>query len=77
MAETAWREFGRVDMVFNNAGIGIGMFDADYEKAGAKVLPSAEDVFATADMIVKVKEPQPVERAEVGGGIVHDGFLLY
>jgi alanine dehydrogenase len=41
-----------------NAGIGIGMTDADYERAGAKVLKTAKEVFAVADMIVKVKEPQ-------------------
>ena len=45
------------------AGAGIGMDDARYEAAGATILPSAEDVFDTAEMIVKVKEPQAVERA--------------
>ncbi len=44
-----------------NAGLGIGMTDADYERAGAKVLGSAQEVFAAADMIVKVKEPQHSE----------------
>lgn len=45
------------------AGEGIGASDADYEAAGATILPAAKDVFATAEMIVKVKEPQAVERA--------------
>ena len=49
---------GHEVFVETNAGAGIGMSDADYEAAGATVLGSAEDVFATADMIVKVKEPQ-------------------
>ena len=40
------------------AGMGIGVTDADYEAAGATVLGSAEEVFETAEMIVKVKEPQ-------------------
>jgi len=49
---------GHEVVVETNAGLGIGMFDADYEKAGAKVLGKAAEVFAAADMIVKVKEPQ-------------------
>ncbi len=49
---------GHEVVVETNAGLGIGMFDADYEKAGAKVLGTAEEVFAAVDMIVKVKEPQ-------------------
>ncbi len=49
---------GHEVFVETNAGAGIGMSDADYEAAGATVLGKAEDVFATADMIVKVKEPQ-------------------
>ncbi|MBI2518815.1 MAG: alanine dehydrogenase [Bdellovibrio sp.] len=47
--------------VQTNAGIGIGISDQDYINAGAKILPKAEDVFDKAEMIVKVKEPQPVE----------------
>jgi alanine dehydrogenase len=43
------------------AGDGIGLSDAMYAKVGAKILPTADEVFAAADMIVKVKEPQPVE----------------
>ncbi len=45
------------------AGAGIGMHDEDYEAAGAEVLQTAAEVFAVAEMIVKVKEPQAVERA--------------
>ncbi|MBY5991680.1 alanine dehydrogenase [Ferrimonas balearica] len=50
-------------LVQTQAGIGIGCTDQDYIDAGAKILPSAEAVFAEAEMIVKVKEPQAVERA--------------
>ena len=39
------------------AGIGSGFSDDDYVKAGATILPTIEDVYAVADMIVKVKEP--------------------
>ena len=49
---------GHEVIVETNAGLGIGMSDADYEKAGAKVLGTAEEVFDAAEMIVKVKEPQ-------------------
>ena len=43
------------------AGEAIGLHDELYERVGAKILANAEEVFAVADMIVKVKEPQPVE----------------
>jgi alanine dehydrogenase len=43
------------------AGDAIGLSDGHYTRAGAKILPTADEVFAAADMIVKVKEPQPVE----------------
>ena len=45
------------------AGAGIGVSDERYEQVGATILPTAEEVFDTAEMIVKVKEPQAVERA--------------
>ncbi len=45
-------------VVETNAGAGIGMTDADYEKAGASIEQSPEKIFEAADMIVKVKEPQ-------------------
>ncbi|MEP1932940.1 MAG: alanine dehydrogenase [Roseibium sp.] len=54
---------GHEIVVETNAGAGIGASDADYEAAGAKILATAKDVFDTAEMIVKVKEPQAVERA--------------
>ena len=49
---------GHEVVVETNAGAGIGMTDADYEAAGAKVVSTAKEVFDSADMIVKVKEPQ-------------------
>jgi alanine dehydrogenase len=45
------------------AGAGVGWDDADYTDAGASILPDAAAVFATAELIVKVKEPQPAEIA--------------
>ncbi|ENM3952339.1 alanine dehydrogenase [Vibrio cholerae] len=49
--------------VETNAGSGIGFSDDDYIAVGASILPTAADVFAKAEMIVKVKEPQAIERA--------------
>ena len=43
--------------VQSTAGNGTDFYDEDYEKAGAKILPTIEEVYAIADMIVKVKEP--------------------
>ncbi len=47
------------------AGEGIGAPDSVYEKVGVKILPNADAVFAQAEMIVKVKEPQAVEIARL------------
>ncbi|MBK1696563.1 alanine dehydrogenase [Rhodovibrio salinarum] len=52
---------GHEVIVQSDAGAGIGMFDADYQEAGARVVGDASEVFAKADMIVKVKEPQASE----------------
>jgi len=54
---------GHEVVVETSAGAGIGASDADYEAAGAKILATAKEVFDAANMIVKVKEPQAVERA--------------
>ena len=52
---------GHEVLVQKGAGDGIGLFDAQYEAAGAKIVDTAAEIFATAEMIVKVKEPQPSE----------------
>ena len=54
---------GHQVVVERGAGADIGFDDGAYEKAGARVLATAADVFARAEMIVKVKEPQPQEIA--------------
>nr|WP_319382944.1 alanine dehydrogenase [uncultured Roseibium sp.] len=54
---------GHEVLVETNAGAGIGASDADYQAAGAKILGTAKEIFDAAQMIVKVKEPQAVERA--------------
>jgi alanine dehydrogenase len=58
--------------VETRAGEGIGAADADYVKAGAKMIPTAAEIFAKADMIVKVKEPQAGERK-----MLREGQILY
>lgn len=58
-----------------NAGTGAGFVDADYISAGAQILETANEIFATADMIVKVKEPQPVERKMLREGQVLFTYL--
>ena len=48
---------GHEVIIQDNAGFGAGFENADYEKVGAKIAPSAGDIFNDSDMIVKVKEP--------------------
>jgi alanine dehydrogenase len=57
------------------AGGGIGASDDDYRRAGAEVVGDAADVFARAEMIVKVKEPQAVERKRLREGQVLFTYL--
>ena len=52
---------GHTVLVEKNAGIGSGYENEDYVKAGAEIVDLAKDVFARADMIVKVKEPLKAE----------------
>ena len=55
-------------VIQSGAGAGIGFEDAVYEAAGGRILAGAADVFATAELIVKVKEPQPAEVAMLRPG---------
>ena len=52
---------GHTVLVERNAGLGSGYPDQDYVKAGAEIVEQAKEVFARADMIVKVKEPLEAE----------------
>ena len=58
---------GHEVLVQQGAGAGAGLGDEQYVAAGARIVAAAEDVFA-AEMIVKVKEPLPVERARLRRG---------
>ena len=64
---------GHEVVVEHNAGQGIGMDDTAYQRAGATVAATAAEVFAAADMIVKVKEPQAAraQDAQARPGAVH------
>ena len=57
------REHGHEVVIQSGAGVGSAIEDGDYTAQGARILPDAEAVFGEADMIVKVKEPQPPEVA--------------
>jgi alanine dehydrogenase len=59
-------------VVQSRAGAGIGFQDRDYQRAGATIAPDASSVFRTADLIVKVKEPQPAEYA-----LLRPGQILF
>lgn len=63
---------GHEVIVQAGAGDGAGFTDADYIAAGAAIIDTAEEIFATADMIVKVKEPQAGERK-----MLREGQLLF
>jgi len=56
---------GHEVLVQTDGGLGSGFSNEDYIAAGAKMVDSAAEIFAAADMIVKVKEPQPVEVAMI------------
>ncbi|MCO6383151.1 alanine dehydrogenase [Oceanicola sp. 502str15] len=64
--------YGHEVLVQAGAGAGAGFGDADYEAAGARIVQSAEQVFAEAEMVVKVKEPQAAERK-----MLREGQILF
>ncbi|TCD06518.1 alanine dehydrogenase [Erythrobacteraceae bacterium CFH 75059] len=61
--------------VETGAGLGIGASDAAYRDAGARVVDGPEPIFAECEMVVKVKEPQPEERARLRRGQVLYTYL--
>ena len=63
---------GHSVLVQKNAGVGSGYPDEDYVAAGAKIIEKADDVFAQAEMIVKVKEPLKSE-----WGLLRKGQILF
>src|SRR5438105_188908 len=63
-------DHGHEVVIETGAGTGIGFEDASYEAVGAGILPGRTEVFAAAELIVKVKEPQPEEAAALRKGQV-------
>lgn len=63
---------GQDVMIESGAGAGIGAGDDQYSAAGAKIVQTAEEIFAECEMVVKVKEPQAGERAQL-----REGQILY
>lgn len=63
---------GHKVVIENNAGVGSGISDEEYTAVGAEILAAPSEVFARADMIMKVKEPQPAEYE-----LFKDGQLLF
>jgi alanine dehydrogenase len=63
---------GHEVLVQQGAGVEIGLSDADYRAAGAAIVATAADIFQRAEMVVKVKEPQPGECA-----MLRPGQILY
>ncbi len=52
-------------IIETNAGLGIGITDEEYTAAGAEIVANADELYQRADLIVKVKEPQPIECARL------------
>ena len=68
---------GHQVFIEKSAGEGAGLMDADYERVGAKILASADELWKRAEMIVKVKEPIEPEYARMQEGqIVYTYFHL-
>ena len=66
---------GHQVLVEAGAGVGAGIADEEYRTAGAELMATAEEVFARAEMIVKVKEPLAVERKRLRPGQVLFTYL--
>jgi alanine dehydrogenase len=72
------REFvknGHNVVIETNAGAGSAISDADYEKVGAQILPTADEVWAKADLVLKVKEPIAAEYSRMRPGQVLFTYL--
>lgn len=66
---------GHSVVIETNAGAGIGATDEAYRKVGAVIADSAAEIFATSDMVVKVKEPQPREWSQLREGQILFTYL--
>src|ERR1017187_7948909 len=71
----ALREAGHRVLVETNAGAGSSLPDHDYHEAGAEILANAAEVWTKADLVVKVKEPQPSEYPYFRPGLILFTYL--
>ncbi len=71
----AFRSHGHRVVVQRGAGVGSGFTDAEYRAAGGAVAGSAAEVWRRADMILKVKEPQPSEYRFLRPGLIIFTYL--
>ena len=62
-------------LIEHDAGRGSSIFDSEFERAGAKIVPDADAVFADSDMVLKVKEPIPEEFHRLREGLVLFTYL--
>lgn len=62
-------------LIEHDAGVGSSISNSEFERAGAKILPNADDVFADSDMVLKVKEPIPEEFHRLREGLVLFTYL--
>jgi alanine dehydrogenase len=72
---TALREAGHQVLVESQAGEGSTLADNEYARAGATVVPTADEVWSAADLVVKVKEPQPSEYRHLRPGLTLFTYL--
>src|SRR6185295_17343000 len=63
---------GHSVLIEKGAGLGSGITDAEFKEAGAEIVTRREDLFRRAEMILKVKEPQPSEIS-----LIHRGQILF
>ncbi len=68
----ALTQSGHKALIQHNAGLGAGIADEDYRKAGATIVETAKEIYEKAEMIVKVKEPLPEEYP-----LLREGQILY
>src|SRR4051812_44525921 len=62
-------------LIERTAGLGAGLGDADYQAVGAEIAANADEIFAHAEMVVKVKEPLAQERKQLRPGQILFTYL--
>lgn len=71
------RDDGHLVLIQRGAGLGSGFSDDDYRRAGATVVDSAQEIWGQAELVLKVKEPQPQERALLRDGQAVFGYFHF